>query len=852
MQFKRFAKPLSQIFGAAARNTPIPADKGAAATAGPSAANLAAALDSASAEQLTATALGDDQPAVRAAAIGKLEDVETLRRLAGLTTDATPDVPGNLRRLAQERLAQLVDAGGLGFSRLCEPGQVARLVLEGASSRLRQLAAQSISDPLALKALLRQLRGKDKSVYKIIKQKCDALREAEQRLVQIQHDVIAACESLERHGHRVYDVIYEPTFRHFHSRWEALEPHAPPEIRERAARAVDRCREIMAVHLKELAQRAAEESDQAARQAAREQAAALAEVQSQQRREAEELAAAEAATRREAEDKLRAEQAAAEAHALRQIGGLIGKAHGALREGNTSRASGLRRAVEDKLSAMPAVPPHLSKQVLKLDAALNELKGWKEHAAAPKRAALIEEMETLVGSAEEPQALADRIKQLQEDWKTVSKGIVIDSEVDWQRFHHASIAAYQPCREYFEARAKLREANVEKRRGVMARLHAFEAAQTGEHPDWRAVAAVLREAPQEWRRHSPVDRAAGRALQEEFDAAIGRLEQRLDAWHAGNAADKQSLIRLAQQLNAKEDSRETVDAIKRLQQRWKDLGPARRDQEQALWVEFRAQCDAIFQKRQQVHADHAAGLEANKVRAASLCEEIERAAGLEGAAVLEGSAKIPEWRSAYESFGELPRADQRPLRDRFERALRRVEAAVSQWRLREKQQSIAALFEAGRRIHAYGWAVAQGEASGDCEALKRAAEESIAQVRRWPKGGAEALREALAKTGTAADLDAAAHERALRLLCIRSEILADRATPPEDLELRRSYQMERLVQRMGQGAEARPDDADALALEWVRVGPVSAQTHEALLRRFLGSHLQPVSGTGHQGIEHRH
>ena len=176
MQFKRFAKPLSQIFGAAARNTPIPADKGAAATAGPSAANLAAALDSASAEQLTATALGDDQPAVRAAAIGKLEDVETLRRLAGLTTDATPDVPGNLRRLAQERLAQLVDAGGLGFSRLCEPGQVARLVLEGASSRLRQLAAQSISDPLALKALLRQLRGKDKSVYKIIKQKCDALR----------------------------------------------------------------------------------------------------------------------------------------------------------------------------------------------------------------------------------------------------------------------------------------------------------------------------------------------------------------------------------------------------------------------------------------------------------------------------------------------------------------------------------------------------------------------------------------------------------------------------------------------------------------------------------------------------
>ena len=97
----------------------------------------------------------------------------------------------------------------------------------------------------------------------------------------------------------------------------------------------------------------------------------------------------------------------------------------------------------------------LARQVQKLDGTLNELKQWKEHAAAPKRVELIEEMESLVGSPDPPEALAKRIKQLQDDWKTVSKGIVIDSEADWQRFHQASLAAYQPCRDYFEARAKL-------------------------------------------------------------------------------------------------------------------------------------------------------------------------------------------------------------------------------------------------------------------------------------------------------------------------------------------------------------------------------------------------------------
>src|SRR6202023_3189917 len=135
----------------------------------------------------------------------------------------------------------------------------------------------------------------------------------------------------------------------------------------------------------------------------------------------------------------------------------------------------------------------------------HELKEWKDYAVAPKRAELIEEMEALVGSEEAPKALADRIKRLQDEWKTISKGIVSDSEADWQRFHQASQAAYQPCREYFEAQARLRQENVEKRKAVLERLIAFEATQIGDNPDWRLIASVLTDAPKEWRRYFPVD-----------------------------------------------------------------------------------------------------------------------------------------------------------------------------------------------------------------------------------------------------------------------------------------------------------------------------------------------------------
>ena len=821
-----------------------------------------AALELGSPEFIIATALGDGEEALRAAAVRKLPDGEALRNIAGLADGASPPASSSLEAIAQARVADLIDARAIDFAALCaaaanpsavlavaglcsnpemlpqalamtqDPQRLALLVIEGSSSRLRQLAAQRIEDPAQLKQLLKDLRGKDKSVFKIIKQKCDVLRTAETRGAQIESEAIAACESLERHSHRIYEVIYEPSFRHFDTRWQSLEAQAAPEIRERARLAIDRCREIIAKHHRKIEEQAAQQSHQAALRAARDAAGARAAEDAERRNEDMARAAAEATAAREAEEKARAEKLAAEALALRQLGGLLAKTHGALREGNTSRAAGLRRAIEEKLPAVPAMPAHMASQVQQLDVKLNELKEWKDFAVAPKRAELIVEMESLIGSPEKPKVLADRIKYLQEQWKTISKGIVVDSGEDWQRFHQASVTAYQPCREYFEAQAKQRQQNVEKRKGVLERLRAFEGAQSGEQPDWRAVSAALREAPRELHRYTPVDRAAGNAVQEEFDAVIGRLQARLDAWQAQNAAEKQTLIERARHLITKEDGREAVEGVKRLQLQWKDVGPAQHHQEQQLWSEFRQQCDAVFQRREQAYAEHAAGLEANKAQAVALCVEVEQLAALAGPALLESAAKILEWRAAFEALGEMPRAVERTIHGRFERAVNHCQTQVSQQRAREKEQSVMNLFEAARLIHAYGWAVAQG-ADADRDALKTAAEKFIAGVPSWPKGGAQALNEAWAKAHSVDAITLAAEETALRMLCIRSEILADQPTPEEDQALRREHQVHRLLKHMGQGGEAHADDFAALALEWVRVGPVAAATHQSLLARFL-------------------
>jgi hypothetical protein len=443
-------------------------------------------------------------------------------------------------------------------------------------------------------------------------------------------------------------------------------------------------------------------------------------------------------------------------------------------------------------------------------------------------------MESLIGAAHEPQALAARNPQLQEDWNTVSKGVLSDSHADWHRFHQAAERAYQPCREHFEAQAKLRQVHVEKRKAILERLRVFEALQSGDGADWRAFATVLREAPLEWRRHFPVERAAARELQKEFDAAIGRLQGRLDAWHASNAEEKRLFIRRAAGLADLPDGREATEAVKRLQAQWKELGAAAADQDRGLWEEFRGHCDAVFQKRQQAHADYTASLQSNKVRAVALCEDAEQLAGRPGSDLLDGAAKMAEWRAAFETVGELPRADERGLKSRFERALERVKASIAAQKARDKERSLEDVLEAASRIHAYGRAVAQAAPVAEREALKQAAEIFIGGISRWPKGGAEALADAWGAAQAAEPLEAA-HEQALRMLCIRSEILKDLPTPAEDQELRREYQMLRLVERMGRGNDGTDDSVESLALQWTRGNSASEDLYRSLFARFRGS-----------------
>ncbi|HEY0943010.1 MAG TPA: DUF349 domain-containing protein [Steroidobacter sp.] len=700
---------------------------------------------------------------------------------------------------------------------------VAALVIEGTSTKIRQRAAEAIDDPAQIRQLLRDARGgKDKSVYKILTRKRDALLAQEREAEQVQSEINAVSAAIERHSHRPYDPLFTPALEQLEIRWQAVVEHAAPDIVQQTQQAIDRSRETIAQHLR-----------QVAAEAARELAAANAAALAQKKREQEEQAAAAAAAERarieEEERKAKAEKQEAEAHAVRQIGGLLRKAQGALASGSSRTAAGLRRAIEEKLASAPPLPAHLTNQLRQLDEKLQEINDWKSFSVAPKRAELIERMEALIGATLHPSALAGHIKDLQEQWRALSKGAREDIEADWQRFNEAAHKAYQPCREFFEQQAQVKQENLRQRGQLFERLAAFESQHNWEQPDWRTVATALREARQLWRQHSPVDPADAEELQGKFNQLTATLQSRLDAEYARNVKEKRSLIARVRGLLQSSDTRKAIDEAKRLQEQWKSVGMVPRDDDRKLWDEFRQQCDALFQRRQQESASQAEAWEGKRLQAAGLCEELEKIAALTGSELVENVKKLPELRVAFDAIGDLPRAHARQLQDRFERAFDRCHQAVAQQHAREAEQGWTHLFDAANAVRAYRLALARQADAAECDTLKAAAEERIAGAARSPKRGLESVKAALSREG---ESDLAANELALRTLCIRAELLTDTPTPEADQALRREYQMQLLMNSMGQGIKAETGQIDALTIEWLGAGPIEEGMYLQLLERF--------------------
>lgn len=731
---------------------------------------------------------------------------------------AGPD-PIDLAREDEERLAAALAGGAL------EP--LSDCVLHAHSTQARQRAAQLVSDPDHLRELIRLTRGgKDNSVYRILTAKRDALLAADRARDARQAAVDALISNLARVSRLPYDRLYETSFTLFKKDWDGLAADAQPEARAQIEKSFAIMREVIERQHEAIAAEA-----QRARAAAEASEAAEAAAMATARLELEPppLAAVAAEPIPESAPTPEPVKPKAQAPSAQPLISLLRQAQAALDQGGTARAERLRSALAELLAQPVAPPVWFDRQLQLLDARLEELKDWKTFTVNPKRADLVQRMQSLIRAEISPEELAHQIRRLQDEWRTLNRGAGDEDIAEAAQFREAAKRAYEPCKEHFARQAAVRHANQEHRESIIGRLAAYTATLQGESADWRRVAQTIVEARREWREYAPVDNAVAPILQERLREALGELQRRLDAEYARNITAKLDLIERARQLLNLTDTRQAIEGAKRLQLDWRTVGLVPRERSNALWDEFRVHCDAVFQRSTQEAAAYGAALDASQARARALCEELDGIATLTGEALRSALQTLDDRRAEFDAL-ELPRQTARDLRQRFVRASARCVDAMRHERAAAARRAAAALFDAASAIRAYG--LAQLRSDG-IEAAQAAAAAAVAALSSAPKAVRTVLEQQFTKVA-AGDFagDLGANETQLRLLCIRAELVADIATPESDLGLRRDYQMRRLLDSKGLGADIALSNLDELALEWFAVGPVDAALDAALRMRF--------------------
>lgn len=483
-------------------------------------------------------------------------------------------------------------------------------------------------------------------------------------------------------------------------------------------------------------------------------------------------------------------------------------------------------AARARLAAGIKATPGQREKLRELEAGVAEMERWQRWAGNKVRARLCDEVEALIGSGLHPDAVANRVKELQDEWAKVEAAEPDHGEHATgisKRFRALCHRALAPARPYFEQRRALRSQKAEAVDAAISVL-AAEIAQAPDDlkPLRERVVAALRELDE-------VEPRARAALGKRLRALLDQLDALRDARNQAAVEGKQALLERLR-FAARGDATQAINVAKAIQQEWRNAPRADRKTEDRLWAELRGIVDPLFEAAR-------AGAQARTEALAAV--EAERRGLVEAVQAL----------AQAEDLGQID-AQLAELESRWQAQQPQIEDAGSDARPgrppRDRSQSDRFGGERGERNERRPRPPRAAEGS-----LEREFEKSVERLRAAQK----AQREARAKHALQSLLDAAidasqdaalsdAERRELAAARLRDvsgenaedaliglELDAGIDSPADAAARRRELQMQRLAERMGSGA-ARPDARVAL-LAWAAHAPQADATQNARAARAL-------------------
>lgn len=103
-----------------------------------------------------------------------------------------------------------------------DEGELLKLASDGATSQLRQAAAEKIHSREVLEQLAKAVKIKDKNVFKIVKTKLDAFKTEDAKIAELEASAERICEKIERQSNFEADALFKAKLGLLQNEWKSL------------------------------------------------------------------------------------------------------------------------------------------------------------------------------------------------------------------------------------------------------------------------------------------------------------------------------------------------------------------------------------------------------------------------------------------------------------------------------------------------------------------------------------------------------------------------------------------------------------------------------------------------------
>jgi exonuclease SbcC len=461
-----------------------------------------------------------------------------------------------------------------------------------------------------------------------------------------------------------------------------------------------------------------------------------------------------------------------------------------INQGKFKAAMALYHKVQNLYNVLPDKQQgQLERTFVSIKERIENLKDWQDYIAAPRKPALLNEVQALIAQPLEIEAQSTAIKSLRYQWNSLGK---TDTESDQAlnvAFESAIEKAFAPCREFYDQQQKQREQNMLAKQQVLAEIKVLGE----EEVSLTELTKILRSVQQKWKNIGEVDFRQRNALFDNYQQLLNPLRDKVSAFYQVNAEQKQALLIKAEKLLELDSVNDAIEQAKKLQQTWKTIEHAGKKAEAALWPAFRKVNDSLFAKKAESSQQEQTQLKAQFL---AVKEQVTQLETLLGSASDKASMQdvLQDKQTIIDAIATLPMRERRALEQRVQTVVEQQQLKLSELAKSAKGQVFLDLFSALKM-----WQV-DNELPNSVTTLSK----------QWQ----QCFRE-LSDRNERHDLT------------IKMELIAQQDSPKKDEEKRQSIQMQLMAQKLQSGESL---DLLLLLKDWIRAGALS-KSDVTLLKR---------------------